>query len=605
MNELQNVEKNIYSYITTEEIEFPKGINILGWNWSFCDHIKTSFYYKHGRLLNGNDDETPVKNITKPILNMQYWAEDIDVKDLVLYIENEDKYHLSFLLKKYHDDIFLKENDMDGLLDEVNQSRIDYGGGLTMNVGKARPQKINLEDICFCNQSNMLSSPIGFKMYFSPSDLQDMEARGWGDKKKGATHTIEETIVLSRSQSRNDGGNIKNPVKTQGKYIQVYVVIGLMPKMYIDDSESEKYIYQMQVVCFYQSKTPNKDSKLQKEGITLFASQCKNPFKLIKRDDVFGRCLGFGGVEEIFEPQAWTTYNKIQEKEIMDVAAKVLHITDDEEFVKRNHNLKGVVNSEVLFLRPNTTLKQMDTYPRSMVLLENSINDWQEYAQVIGGAPNPLLGKDPTSGTPFKLQDLVVRTGKSLHEWRVGQYAKFIEEMYRDWIIPYIAKEVVKGKKFLSSLSLDEMQKVSEGVVEYEINQTKKNVILSGQIFDVSQEEVLRQKIKEDFMKDNNKFLEILKDELKDAVINISINVSNKQKHLGEMADKMSNIFRQIFANPQGFIQVMQIPGAAKTFNQMLEYSNLSPISVGDFNLPVPQQQAINQQSVPAMPQQA
>jgi len=46
-----------------------------------------------------------------------------------------------------------------------------------MDVGEARPRRMELETIAFCNQSNMLSSPIGFKMYLSPSDLQDMEAK--------------------------------------------------------------------------------------------------------------------------------------------------------------------------------------------------------------------------------------------------------------------------------------------------------------------------------------------------------------------------------------------------------------------------------------------
>ena len=595
--ELQNVPKNIYDYITQEEIEFAKGIDILGWNWSMADHTKTSFFYKHGRLLNGNDDDTPVKNITKPILNMQYWAEDIDVKDIVLYVENEDKYHFSFLIKKYHDDVFLRENNLDTLLDEINQSRIDYGGGLIMDTGKAIPQRMELETIVFCNQSDMLSSPIGFKMYFSPSDLQAMEERGWGDKSKGATHTIEEAIILSRNQGGADGaGNIKNPVKTIGKYIQVYVVIGLMPEMYLDDSKSEKYVYQMQVNCFYQSK--DIDGKENKQGITLLALKCKNPFKLIKRDPIFGRALGFGGAEELFEPQAWTTYNEIQKKEMMDAASKVIHITDDETFYARNRNLKNVQNNEVLLRASNTTVGQMDTYPRNINLVEKSINEWQEYAQVVGGAPNPLMGAEPAAGTPFKLQDLVVRTGKSQHDWRMGQYAKFIEEMYRDIIIPYIVKEITKGKKFLSSLSLEEMQKVVESVIKNQMNKLKKDVILGGQIFPVEQEEEFKVKMKEEFMKDNNKFIEILKDEFKDALINIKINVANKQKNLSAMTDKIVGIMRQAFStydpNTKTFA-IFDDPRMAKMLNQILEYSDMSPLNFDSY---LPQKSQVVQQPV-------
>lgn len=81
------------------------------------DHIKTSFYYNHGRLLNGNDEDTPVKNITRPLLNLQFHAENIDVKDVMIYVDDPDDFHLSFLIKKYHDDVFTVENDLDTYFD--------------------------------------------------------------------------------------------------------------------------------------------------------------------------------------------------------------------------------------------------------------------------------------------------------------------------------------------------------------------------------------------------------------------------------------------------------------------------------------------------------
>jgi hypothetical protein len=43
------------------------------------------------------------------------------------------------------------------------------------------------------------------------------------------------------------------------------------------------------------------------------------------------------------------------------------------------------------------------------------------------------------------------------------------------------------------------------------------------------------------------------------------------------MVERMTNIFRFAFSNPDGFIKVLQIPGMAKTFNEMLEFSGMSP----------------------------
>ena len=131
-------QKDIFEFITTEEAKFLNPIDINGWQWNFKEHIKTSFFYKHGRLLNGNDENTPVKNITRPILNLRYRAQDVDVKDIQIYVDDPESYHLSFLIKKYHDDVFVIENDLETYFDEMNESCVDYGGGLSKEMDRNR-----------------------------------------------------------------------------------------------------------------------------------------------------------------------------------------------------------------------------------------------------------------------------------------------------------------------------------------------------------------------------------------------------------------------------------------------------------------------------------
>lgn len=595
MEQLQDKLKDIYDFIVAEELKYAQPVDICGWEWNMSSHIKKSFFYKHGRLMNGNSDDIPVKNITKPILNLQYWAEDVDVKDIVLYIENQDQHHLSFLVKKYHDDVFIKENNLDSLWDECNQSRIDYGLGLLMNVGKARPERIELESIAFCNQTDVINSPIGFKYFYSPGELQEMADKGWGDKANGADTTIEELIILVKNQGTND------PKKKAGEDITVYMVIGLIPDAYFDETDKDTFSYQMQIVGFYNRQDG------EKQGITLFKKKCKNPFKQIKRDEVFNRACGFGGAEELFEPQVWTNYDIIRHKELLDSASKVVHITDDEGFFSRNKNLSSVENNQILLKEQGTTVGQMDTFPRNINLFEKSINDWQTYAQQMGGAPNPLMGQEAPSGTPFKLQELITQTGKNPHDFRRGQYAKFIEEVYRDWIIPFIIKEITKGQKFLSTLDLDEMQEVSERIVKNQVNKKIVNRILDGKLVTKEEQETWKQELMEEFMRDNNKFIEILKGEFKDAEVAIKINVAGKQKNLSTMTDKLVNIFRQVMSsfNPQTGQSVLSDPRMAKIFNQILEYSDLSPIDFGSYK-PQPAQQPINQPNqAPAVNQSA
>ena len=574
---METRHQDIYQYIKSEENSYQLPINILDWEWSMAEHIKTTFYYKHGRLLTGNNPNKPVKNITKPILNLQYRAEDIDVKDILFYIDDPDKYHLSFLIKKYHDDVFLKENNIDEFIDEYKISRIDYGLGLCKDIGKPKPDVIALPSIAFCDQTDILSGPIGLRHFYSPDQLKEMEAFGWGDEKNGATISTDDLIALADTSKKDKDGK---ETKTPGKYIQVYEVNGTLPERFLtDDAEDNKYVSQMQVVAFYQKENG------EKEGVTLFAKKRKGmPFKISVRDPVYGRACGFGGAEELFEDQVWTNYNMIRMKEMLDAAAKTILQTTDAGFAARN-NIKNMDNLEVAVLEADSTLSQVDTFPRNISLFQSSTAEWEAHAQQMGAANDSIMGKNPNSGTPFKLQELVTQESHSLHDYRRGQFAKDLEAVYKDWIIPYITKEITKGNKFFSTLDLDEMQQVAEKVITNATNNKIKEMILNGEEIMDEEMEQFKMKAKEEFMKDNRKFIEILEGELEDAQISININIAGKQKDMASNIDKLTNVFRQISANPQ----ILEIPQMAKLFNQIMEGSGLSPIDFSMMKTPVPQ----------------
>lgn len=568
---------SIYEYITAQENAYEQPININGWDWSMKQHVKTSFFYQFGRLLNGNDENTPVKNITRPILNLQSRAEDIDVKEIVLYVDNPDDYHLSFLVKRYHDDVFVIENNIDKFLDDVKESKIVYGGGLSKKMDRARPEVVPIQSIAFCDQTNLLGAPLGFKHDYNPDELKEQEANGWGSKENGANITIDELITVAEDYKILDKQSGQQ-VKSTSKTIEIYEVHGTLPPFAEDKEEFQNYEYQLAIVAFYRNK------KGEKVGVTLFRKkQKKGNLKLLLRDEIYSRALGFGGAEELFEDQVWTTYSVQRQKDLLDATSKVILTTDDPALMTRHPSgLKNLNNLELIERAPNTTVAQIDTTPRSLVLFEKFEQGMKEHAQLTGGATDALLGESPTSGTPFKLQDLVTTEGQGLHEYRRKKFAKFIEEVYKDWIIPYIVKEITNGARFLSELSMDEMQYVMECVIRNKVNDLVKERILNGELIEKEEIEAYKQKIREEFVRGGNKkFIEILKGEFQKKPLAVKVNVAGAQKDLAKKTDKLVNIFRQIIANPQGFVEVMKIPGMAKTWNEILEDSGLTP---GDFS---------------------
>ena len=122
-------DPSIFSYIKTEEARFETEEVKIGdnWNWNFRTHVQLIFHLKNGIFFTGSNDYTTItrafKNIMDPILNLSYWSEDIELKDVVFYIENRTGRILSFLIKKYHDEVYVKEHDLDTMFDEITEDR--------------------------------------------------------------------------------------------------------------------------------------------------------------------------------------------------------------------------------------------------------------------------------------------------------------------------------------------------------------------------------------------------------------------------------------------------------------------------------------------------
>ncbi len=575
---MSKVAPTIYDFITMEEAAFTRQIDINGWGWNMKEHIRTSFYYKHGRLLNGNDENTPVKNITRPLLNLQYRSEDLDIKDITLYVDDPDNYHLSFLVKKYHDDVFARENNLDEWLDDTNESKVDYGGGLNKKGANACPITVDLQSIAFCDQTDILKGPIAFKHFLNPAELTEKADQGWGNPANGATVTLEELITLSTAYRTNDKlTGVQND--TPGNYIEVYEVHGVLPQAYLDDTDNfSKYTRQFQIVAYY------KDEKGEKKGVTLFRKKLAKPaLKLHLRDKIYSRGLGFGGAEELFESQVWTNYNEIKTKEMLDAGAITIFKAIGASLKSKYPNgLKNMVNGEVIELAEGEDMAQIDTTPRAIALLDRWNQQWEEHGMKMASASETSLGKRPNSGTPFRLEAVALEQAvgtESIHDYRRGKYAKYVEEVYTDWIIPHIQEKITSGTQFLSELTTDEMRYIVDCLARTETNRWAYEEIFSGNPVTKEMEEAYRESVKTKMTQRGNKwFIKILKNEFKKKPLKVKVNVAGKQKDLAKFTDKLVNIFRQIIANPQGFQQMMQMPEMAQTFNSILESSGLTPV---------------------------
>jgi|TARA_Y100000034_G_scaffold87266_1_gene104640 hypothetical protein len=557
------MSQTIFDFIKSEEVNYEEQVELSdGWSWNMKEHLNRSFAYLNSQFAedNGNRWLRPFKNIVLPILNIQFRTEGFDVKDIQLYADNPDEYFKSLLIQKFHDKWAL-ENDLDTFIDEMVESYGTYGAALIRKTKQVKPEVINLRSLAFANQFDLLNNPFAIlhKMSF-PQLRSEAKLRGWGEA--GSDIEIEDLIALVKKEDRD--------------FVEVYEVHGSMPVEWMEDDEtydeSEMDVNQVQIVAFYMNE------QNERQGVTLFRKEMPElPFKLIKRDNIYNRALGRGGVEELFEPQQWTNWDEIWSTEMKQSASKTLFASDDPTFKSRN-NLNNAQNNEVFKLNQGNQVSQIDTFPRNLGIFNDSIERWQEHAQQVGAASDPLLGETPSAGTPFKLFEAQQMESKSLHRYRQGKLAVFMDELYRDWILPHMAKEISKEQTFMEELSADEMLEVVSKILIKRTNHFIKQKIFSLQIIDELEIEEFKEKEQINITKEGNKrFFKILKDEMKDIDISVMTNIAGKQKNLALLTDKLVNVLRQYIATPE----IRQDPEMTKVLNVILESSGLSPVAFG------------------------
>lgn len=560
---------DVFSYITTEENNY-RTVRIpitqsKSWNMyehiQRCKNVSNAWYHKGSN----EDGQRPYDDIVTPIINVAFRSEGFDVKDIVPFVDDVNENYKSFIVKKRHPQ-WARKHELDTFIDDVVETSIIYDLVLVKNVNNVRPEVVDLSTIAFCDQTDVMAGPICLKHYYTMAELIAMKGKWDSDK-------IDQAIIFGKQEKDVPLANDQS-AKTPGNYIEVYELRGNLPEKWLkEDGELYKYTPQMHLVCFYTDKDGGKS------GIALFKGEDKplsENFKALKIDRIRskGRACGRSIVESLFEPQVWNNYSAIKIKALLD-SALTLFQTDSEEY--GNQKLSELKNNTILKHEQGKPITKVDGSLQNLTAFANQQAKLTNDARILGSASDAQLGTNPTSGTPFALQNLVVQQGQGMHEYRQGKIATFFADvLYKDWILGWLVDDLNSGIKFSEELSLDEMQEIGEQIATNQAEQKIKELILDGKIVDENQKTELINFFKDEFAKGGNrKFFETIKGELKDIPVSVMVNIKGKQKYMAANADKITNILREVMRNPQAF---SQIPGVGKAMNQLLEESGMSPI---------------------------
>lgn len=561
-------EKNVFDYIIAEENNWATQRVPLtrSKDWNMKEHIERCTNVANGWFHQGkNDGMRPYDDIVTPIINVAFRSEGFDVKDIVPFVNDAQQSYKSFLVKKFHPQ-WARKNELDTFIDDVVETSVIYDLVLVKDINGVRPEVVDLKTLAFCDQTNIMAGPICIKHDYTPAEMTEFRGRWNSDK-------IDEAIMMAQAEKEiSIAGN--RVIKTPNKYIEVYELRGDLPESWIkEDGDPFVYTPQVHIVCYYTTVSG------EKNGITLYKGKDKplgKVFKSLKIDRVRskGRACGRSIVETLFEPQVWNNYSAIKIKAMLDSALNVI-ISDSEEL--GNQKLSELKAGTILKQAKGDNTQMLSAPLQNLTAFTNYQQKQETSARVLGSASEGSLGINPSSGTPFALQNLVVQQGQGTHEYRQGKIATFFADiLYRDWFLKYLVDEMNSGIKFSEELTLDEMMEIGEMIARNAAEQSIKEKILGGKVIQPGEKEGLVEFYKEEFKRNGSrKFFETMKGELESIPVSVMVNIKGKQRYMAQNADKITNIIREVIRNPQAFTQV---PGIGKAFNQLIEESGLSPI---------------------------
>ena len=566
----KNNQLKIFSEVNNMLSTYTNGYITLvdGLSFSPYQTIKKIEFYTNSQYISGNKDELgrdkPFYNIVNYRVNVATRATDLDVKDIQITSDNPRFANLAFL---FNQEVYqwMKESDFSLFLNRFGKTRAKYGGVLVKKciVKEAKEEdELELEVVQWKNvivdPINIAGGTIVEMHYLTPSELAE---------KKDVWENIDEAMKLMTKLRKNTQGGYSQTISER---IPVLEVHGDFPETYDPDigEEGDPLTYKRMMFII---------AGLDKQVVLYKEDEKENPYKYLSWEEVAGRGLGRGVVEDAFEAQRWTNDAVIGENSAMSLAGKVIVITDSEKM--GTNAITDLENGSVIKVEDGKTARSLQLLPSSLPEFQNQVDKWNTQVERATNTFDAVTGETLPSGTPLGSVAIQSQQASSYFDYKREEAGIFLTEIFNDWVLPFLAKRMNKPHILASEFDADTLRKIDADFSLYSANQEIKKSILSGKIVSPDEYFQLQDYFKQQLGKSEKRFLDIPKDYFKDFEPKVSVNIT------GELENKDAQIKSLSF-----LLQVVQEPTErAKIITRLAELSGA--ISSMELNLDTPPQQ--------------
>jgi len=539
-------------------------INITeGLTYSQKDTIKRVQFYTNSEYLSGSKDSQgrikPFFNIVNYAVNVAVRATDFDTKDVQIVAKNPTQRMKAFLLRKELQN-WMKETGFDKTLNDMGKDRAKFGGVLVKRNLKDELE-ISVADWrnVVTDQVDIMQSPIIETHYMTPMQLA---------KKKGVWDGVDanwDEIVVAievaegQKQSTNQTSTRDDESQASGT-LEVLEVQGEMQKSFIDeDAEDWEYSIQKHYILNTDSLQVTLHSEEMKEG----------NYKYLPWENKEGRALGSGVVEDGFEAQTWTNDSVVKEREVMELASKMIFKTTDDLIY--DNLLTDADNGSIIKLKTGD-LSPVNTVSNSIPAFGNNIQSWGSQYERATSTFAAITGEELPSNTPLGSVQIQNNEARSIFDYRREEMGIFIQDIIVDWVLPYLSKKINKKHILNAEFADDELAMIDESFATSKVNTEVVEMILDGEVITQEDYEFKKELVKQDLGQDKDRrYLDVPGNYFKNMEVSVDVVTTNEQFNKQAQLQSISKMLEMAGSNPA----VLDDPRLSPLFASMVELSGV------------------------------
>lgn len=470
--------ESIYNLVRKAETDFTDGVTHTSKyvDFSLYEDISKICAYIESKHISGDTDsmgrDKPFFNIVLAARNIWFRATDIDRKNIKIR-PTKKMDDIGAFLATVHLQEWMRKEKFGQFLNAWGINSAGFNESVLKFIekdGRLIPSVIPWNKI-ICDQVDFASNPKIEILELTEAQLYKNKSY---DKK-----IVKELCGALSSRETTD----KQKKDNKSNYIRLYEIHGELPLSYLTgkDKDEDTFVQQMHVISFVASK-----EKGEFDDFTLYSGkEERDPYILSALlPEIDGSIALRGSVKTLFDAQ-WMQNHSIKAiKDQLDLASKLIFQTSDSSFVGQNV-LTAIETGDVLIHKVNEPITNVANTSHDISSLQAFGTQWKQLGNEITGISESMLGQAAPSGTAWRQVDALLQENHSLFELMTENKGLAIEEILREFVIPFIKKKMDTTKEVAATLASYDITKIDASYVKnWSIQQTNKHVkdaMLSGQ----------------------------------------------------------------------------------------------------------------------------